>query len=56
MRDTLARRLADPKVYEAEHIAKAEAWQRKYAEVMQALDRAESLWMAALERLERAEA
>jgi ATP-binding cassette subfamily F protein 3 len=56
MRDTLAARLADPRVYEAENIAKAEAWQRKYAEVMDALERAESLWMAALERLERAEA
>ena len=56
MRDTLAKRLADPKVYEADQIAKAEAWQKKYAEVMDALGRAESLWMAALEQLERAEA
>ena len=52
MRDTLAARLADPSVYEAERIAQAEVWQKKYAEVMTALDRAEALWMAALERLE----
>ncbi|MBM9594377.1 ABC-F family ATP-binding cassette domain-containing protein [Roseitranquillus sediminis] len=54
MRDTLASRLADPAVYEAERLSQAEVWQKKYAEVMQALDRAEALWVAAVERLEEA--
>ena len=53
MRDTLAKRLADPGVYEPERLHQAEVWQKKYAEVMDALDRAEGLWMTALERLER---
>ncbi len=56
MRDKLARKLADPGMYEPERIGEAEVWQRKYAEVMEALDRAEALWMAAAERLEAAEA
>ena len=33
-----------------------ETWNKKYAEVMEALGRAEAMWMAALEKLERAEA
>ncbi len=37
-------------------IARTEVWQKKYAEVMEALDRAEALWIAALEKLEKAEA
>ena len=56
MRDKLANKLADPALYEDEKKGEAEVWQRKYAEVMNALDRAESLWMNALERLEVAEA
>ncbi len=55
MREKLVQKLADPALYEAEAGNTAEPWQRKYAEVMEALDRAEALWMAALERLERAE-
>ncbi len=55
MRDKLAARLADPALYGAEAGNAAEPWQRKYHEVMEALDRAEALWMAALERLEKAE-
>jgi ATP-binding cassette subfamily F protein 3 len=31
-------------------------WQKKYAEVMEGLDRAEAMWVAAAERLEQAEA
>jgi ATP-binding cassette subfamily F protein 3 len=56
MRDKLARKLADPAMYDDERVGEAEVWQRKYAEVMEALDRAEALWMAAAERLEAAEA
>jgi ATP-binding cassette subfamily F protein 3 len=56
MRDKLAKKLADPAMYEDDRIGEAEVWQKKYAEVMEALDRAEALWMAAAERLEAAEA
>ncbi|MEM6740005.1 MAG: ABC-F family ATP-binding cassette domain-containing protein [Pseudomonadota bacterium] len=55
MRDELARRLGDPKVYEDDMAPKREAWQTKYAEVMEAMERAEALWLRAAERLEAAE-
>ena len=32
-----------------------EVWQKKYAEVMDGLERAEGLWMTALEKLEAAQ-
>ncbi|QQA41383.1 ABC-F family ATP-binding cassette domain-containing protein [Pelagovum pacificum] len=56
MRDKLAKKLADPELYEDTRINELETWNRKYAEVMQGLERAEALWMAALEKLETAEA
>jgi ATP-binding cassette subfamily F protein 3 len=56
MRDKLAKKLADPAMYEDERVGEAEVWQKKYAEVMEALDRAEALWMAAAQKLEAAEA
>ncbi len=56
MRDKLAAKLADPSLYEDGKKGEAEVWQRKYAEVMEGLDRAEALWMSALEKLERAQA
>ncbi|MDK3073052.1 ABC-F family ATP-binding cassette domain-containing protein [Sedimentitalea sp. JM2-8] len=56
MRDKLAKKLADPALYEDGKQGEAEVWQRKYAEVMNGLDRAEALWMTALEKLEKAEA
>ncbi|WP_127903324.1 ABC-F family ATP-binding cassette domain-containing protein [Solirhodobacter olei] len=56
MRDRLAKKLADPALYEPERIGEMETWQKKYAEVMDGLDRAEALWMTALEKLETAEA
>ena len=55
MRDKLADKLADPDLYEDANIGEMEVWQKKYAEVMDALDRAESLWMQDLEKLETAE-
>ncbi|MEL6464548.1 MAG: ABC-F family ATP-binding cassette domain-containing protein [Pseudomonadota bacterium] len=55
MRDKLADKLADPDLYEHAKIGEMEVWQKKYAEVMDALDRAESLWMQDLENLETAE-
>ena len=54
MRDRLAKKLADPGMYEPDKIGEAEIWQKKYAEVMDGLDRAESLWLAAQEKLEQA--
>jgi ATP-binding cassette subfamily F protein 3 len=56
MSEKLAKRLADPALYEPERIGEMEVWQRKYAEVSQALERAEGLWLRAEERLERATA
>jgi len=54
MRDKLAKKLADPVLYEPGKAGEAEVWQKKYAEVMEGLDRAEALWMASLEKLEKA--
>lgn len=56
MRDKLAKKLADPELYEQENLGEMAVWQKKYSEVMDALDRAEGLWMAALEKLEKANA
>jgi ATP-binding cassette subfamily F protein 3 len=56
MRDRLAKKLADPALYEDGRAGELETWNKKYAEVMEATDRAEGLWMAAMETLERAEA
>ncbi len=56
MADKLAKKLADPTLYEDEKLGEMEVWQKKYAEVRDAQDRAEDLWMKALEKLEKAEA
>lgn len=56
MRDKLAKKLADPNMYEGARKDEAVVWQKKYAEVMEALDRAEALWEAAMTKLEKAEA
>ena len=50
MRDKLAKKLADPALYEDTRVGELEIWNKKYAEVMEGLDRAEALWMAALEK------
>jgi ATP-binding cassette subfamily F protein 3 len=55
MRDKLAKKLADPDLYAPERADEAAVWQRKYAEVMEGLERAEGLWMRAMEKLEAAE-
>lgn len=55
MRDKLAKKLADPALYEDDKLGEMEVWQKKYAEVMAALDRAEALWMQDLEKLDTAE-
>ena len=54
MREKLAKKLADPAMYEDTRRGEAEVWQKKSAEVMEALDRAEAIWMAAAEKLEKA--
>jgi ATP-binding cassette subfamily F protein 3 len=54
MRDKLAAKLADPALYEDGRAGELETWNRKYAEVMEALDRAEALWLAAEAALEAA--
>jgi ATP-binding cassette subfamily F protein 3 len=55
MRETLAKKLADPALYEDGRKGELETWNRKYAEVMDGLHRAEALWEAAAEKLEAAE-
>ncbi|WP_417261532.1 ABC-F family ATP-binding cassette domain-containing protein [Celeribacter sp.] len=45
-------KLANPELYEDKEAAVV--WQKKYAEVSEATDRAEALWMDALEKLDRA--
>ncbi|MGD9293297.1 MAG: ABC transporter ATP-binding protein, partial [Roseobacter sp.] len=52
MRDKLAAKLADPQLYEEAKNGELAVWNKKYAEVMEALERAETLWMNALEKLE----
>ncbi len=56
MRDKLAKKLADPALYEPGRGTEADTWQKKYAEVMDGLDRAEAMWLTALEKLEEAQA
>ncbi|WP_425100049.1 ABC-F family ATP-binding cassette domain-containing protein [Tropicibacter sp. S64] len=55
MRSKLAKKLADPELYETSRKGELETWNKKYAEVMDGLRRAEALWEAALEKLEAAE-
>lgn len=52
MHDKLQEKLADPKLYEAERAKDLAVWNAKYAEVSDGLQKAEALWLKALERLE----
>lgn len=56
MREKLDEKLADPTLYDGSKTNDIAVWQKKHAEVIDALDRAEGLWMDALEKLETAEA
>ncbi|GGH19365.1 ATP-binding cassette, subfamily F, member 3 [Cribrihabitans marinus] len=56
MQDKLAAKLADPALYDDTQSSELEVWNRKYAEVRTAMDRAEELWLRAQEKLEAAEA
>ena len=54
MRDKLAKKLADPALYEDSRKGELATWNMKYGEVMEALDRAEAMWLSASEKLEAA--
>ncbi len=54
MRDKLAKKLADPALYEDARKGELATWNAKYGEVMNGLDRAEAMWLAAQEKLEAA--
>ncbi len=56
MHATLSERLADPAMYEDANRDKLDLWQGKFSEVEEAMERAETLWMEAVERLEEAQA
>ncbi|SMX36733.1 ABC-F family ATP-binding cassette domain-containing protein [Maliponia aquimaris] len=55
MREKLAKKLADPALYETDKVGELEVWNKKYAEIMEGLHRAEAMWEKALERLDEAE-
>ncbi|BBU56010.1 glycosyl transferase family 1 [Mameliella alba] len=55
MREKLAKKLADPSLYEDSRLGELETWNKKYAEVMDGLHKAEGLWEKALEKLDTAE-
>ncbi len=55
MHNKLSAKLADPALYEDDRINDLETWNRKFAEVVEAMQKAEALWVAAAERLEQAE-
>ncbi len=54
MREKLSKKLADPALYEDARRGELETWNRKYAEVMDAVDKAEALWMKASEAHDKA--
>jgi ATP-binding cassette, subfamily F, member 3 len=54
MRTKLATKLADPSLYEDARKGELQTWNGKYAEVMDALDRAEAMWLTAQEKFEGA--
>ena len=56
MRGKLATKLADPSLYDPPRKGELATWNAKYAEVMDALDKAEALWLTAQERLESSSA
>jgi len=55
MQEKLDQKLADPRLYEDGSSADIEVWKKKHNECAEALDRAEGLWLDALEKLEKAE-
>ncbi|QDC10140.1 ABC-F family ATP-binding cassette domain-containing protein [Oceanicola sp. D3] len=55
MRDKLASKLADTELYDESRKNELATWNAKYAEVMQALERAEAIWLSVSEKLETAQ-
>ncbi len=55
MREKLATKLADPELYDSAKAGELEVWNKKYAEIMEGLHRAETLWMTSIEKLEELE-
>ena len=55
MREKLATKLADPELYDSAKAGELEVWNKKYAEIMEGLHRAEALWMTSIEKLEELE-
>lgn len=56
MREKLSAKLADPALYEDSRIHELEGWNRKFAELQEAEQKAEILWIDAQEALDAAEA
>ena len=54
MRGKLAKKLADPELYEDAKAGELATWNKKYAEVMDGLSRAEAMWEAAQRKLDEA--
>ncbi|MFN3293797.1 MAG: ABC-F family ATP-binding cassette domain-containing protein [Gemmobacter sp.] len=55
MRAKVADTLADPALYDEARLHELEGWNRKFAEIEEAMTRAEALWLDAQERLDAAE-
>jgi ATP-binding cassette subfamily F protein 3 len=55
MHEKLSAKLADPELYSDKNIADIEVWNKKFAEVEEAMSRAETLWVTAQEKLDTAE-
>ena len=55
MHEKLSAKLADPSLYEDDKVADLAVWNRKFAEVTQAIERAETLWIEAQDKLETAQ-
>ncbi|MDG1736669.1 MAG: ABC-F family ATP-binding cassette domain-containing protein [Paracoccaceae bacterium] len=55
MEEKLSSKLADPSLYDEGKASELEVWNRKYGEVRDAIGRAESLWLDAQEKLEKAQ-
>ena len=54
MQDQLAKKLANPELYEDTRHDELAVWNKKYAEVVHAMQRAEGLWVEAQDRLDKA--
>ncbi|MEY8838111.1 ATP-binding cassette domain-containing protein, partial [Cribrihabitans sp. XS_ASV171] len=55
MHEKLSAKLADPGLYDEDRRGDLEVWNRKYAELSEAMERAETLWLEAQEKLDAAE-